>query len=239
MKKAIVIGATSGIGKALAEILITKNYKVGIAGRRTVQLEELYAKHPNNVVYQCIDVSKTEAVNENLNNLVEQLGGLDLFINAAGVGFENELLEFNPEKVTIETNVLGFTAVIGWAFHYLCNQNHGQLCNISSIACLRGYSDAPAYFGSKSYQASYFESLRKRANIQKSKITITDIRPGFVATNLALGDGIFWMASVNKASKQIYNAISRKAKVAYVTKRWNIIAFMLKIAPKSLYDHMR
>jgi short-subunit dehydrogenase len=239
MKKAIVIGATSGIGKALAEILITKNYKVGIAGRRTVQLEELYAKHPNNVVYQCIDVSKTEAVNENLNNLVEQLGGLDLFINAAGVGFENEFLEFSPEKTTIDTNVLGFTAVIGWAFHYLCNQNHGQLCNISSIACLRGYSDAPAYFGSKSYQASYFESLRKRANIQKSKITITDIRPGFVATNLALGDGIFWMASVNKASKQIYNAISRKAKVAYVTKRWNIIAFMLKIAPKSLYDHMR
>ena len=239
MKKAIVIGATSGIGKALAEILISNNYKVGIAGRRTEKLEELYAKHPNNVVYQCIDVSKTETVNKNLNNLVEQLGGLDLFINFAGVGFENPTLEFEPEKITIETNVVGFTAVIGWAFHYLCKQNHGQLCNISSIACLRGYSEAPAYFGSKSFQSSYFESLRKRANIQKSKITITDIRPGFIATNLALGDGIFWMATIEKASNQIYSAIKRKAKVAYVTKRWYIIAFLLKIAPKSIYDRMR
>lgn len=239
MKKAIVIGATSGIGKALAEILISKGYMVGIVGRRSVLLEELYTKYPERIVYQTLDVSNTESVTLNLEHLVAKLGGLDLFINAAGVGFENENLDFEPEKITIDTNVLGFTAVIGWAFHFLCKQNHGQLCNISSIACLRGYSDAPAYFGSKSYQASYLESLRKRAYIQKSKITITDIRPGFVATNLALGDGIFWMATIDKASKQIYNAIKRKSKIAYVTKRWYIIAFLLKVTPTFIYDRFR
>lgn len=239
MKKAIVIGATSGIGKAVAEILIANNFKVGITGRRVDLLKELHAKYPNSVIYQAFDVSETETVHENLDELVDQLGGLDLFINFAGIGFENPALEFEPEKITINTNVAGFTAVIGWAFHYLCKQKYGQLCNISSIACLRGYSDAPAYFGSKSFQASYLESLRKRVYIQKSKITITDIRPGFVATNLALGDGIFWMSTIEKASKQIYEAIKRKAKIAYVTKRWNIIAFLLKIVPTFIYDRLR
>lgn len=239
MKKAIVIGATSGIGKALAEILIAKGYTVGIAGRRSALLEELYTKHPDKIVCQTIDVRNTESIPKNLENLVSKLGGLDLFINAAGVGFENENLEFEPEKTTIETNVIGFTAVIGWGFHFLSKQNHGQLCNISSIACLRGNSDAPAYFGSKAFQANYLESLRKKAFSQKSNITITDIRPGFVETSLALGEGIFWLSSVEKASKQIYNAIKRKSKITYVTKRWNFIAFLLKITPPIIYDRFK
>jgi len=78
----------------------------------------------------------------------------------------------------------------------------------------------------------------KTKTILSKKVFITDIRPGFVDTAMALGDGIFWMVSLEKATKQIYSAIKRKKRVAYISKRWAIIAFVLKIAPAWLLKKM-
>ena len=78
----------------------------------------------------------------------------------------------------------------------------------------------------------------KTKTIKSNKVFITDIRPGFVDTAMALGGGIFWMVSLEKAAKQIYTAINKKKRVVYISKRWRLIAFILKIAPASLLKKM-
>ena len=118
------------------------------------------------------------------------------------------------------------------------NQKFGHLVAISSIAGIRGNRQATSYFATKAYQINYLEGLRQKVNKLKMKIYLTDVRPGFVKTEMTQGEGLFWVASVEKASKQIYNAISKKRKIVYVTKRWGIIATILKRIPNFIYDKM-
>lgn len=236
MKKAIIIGATSGIGKGLAEIFADNNYTVGITGRRTELLEELKSKKPDSYFTRTFDITNTETINENLDALTTELGGLDLMIISSGTGNLNEKLDFEIEKRTIETNVTGFTCVSNWAFNYFENQKSGHLVAISSIGGLRGSGQAPAYNATKAYQINYLEGLRQKAIRLKTSIFVTDIRPGLVNTEMAKGDGLFWVMPVEKAVRQIYKAIRNKRKVAYITKRWGLIASILKRMPKVLYD---
>lgn len=238
MKKAIIVGATSGIGKELAQLLVTHNYKVGITGRRTVLLEEQKSQNPNAYITRTFDVTDTAIIEENLNALVTELGGLDLLIISSGTGAINLKLDFEIEKRTIDTNVSGFTCVADWGFNYFQNQKSGHLVAISSIAGLRGSGVAPSYYATKAFQINYLEGLRQKAKQIKQPIYITDIRPGFVDTAMALGDGQFWVSTVEKATQQIYKAIKRKKKIVYVTKRWRLIALVLKRIPRQMYDRM-
>lgn len=238
MKKAIIIGATSGIGEGLAKILTDNKYKVGITGRRTELLETLKSQKPHDYFIRSFDVSDTEIIDEKLSALVAELGGLDLFVICSGTGDLNEILDFSIEKRTIDTNVLGFTCVADWAFNYFDKQQSGHLVAISSVAGLRGNGIAPSYSASKAYQINYLEGLRQKACKLKTQILITDIRPGFVDTAMAKGEGQFWVAPVEKASKQIFNAIQKKKKVVYLTKRWRLIGFVLKRIPSLIYDRM-
>lgn len=238
MKKAIIIGATSGIGEGLAKILTKNNYKVGITGRRTELLEALKAQKPNDYFISSFDISNTQIIDEKLTALLSELGGLDLLVLSSGTGDLNETLDFSIEKRTIDTNILGFTYAADWAFNYFEKQQSGHLVAISSIAGLRGNGVAPSYNASKAYQINYLEGLRQKASKLKLKIIVTDIRPGFVDTAMAKGEGQFWVSSVNKASEQIFKAIQKKKKVVYVTKRWRLIATILKRIPRSIYDKM-
>jgi len=158
-----------------------------------------------------------------------------LIIHSSGIGYENPELDWQKEYDTIKTNVVGATNIYNLAFKLFKKQGFGHLVAISSIASLRGNRESPAYFASKAYQVNYLESLYFKAKeIKGGKVHITDVRPGFVDTKMALGDGIFWMASLNKASKQIYSAIKRKKRRVYISKRWNLIAWVLKIVPSWL-----
>lgn len=236
MKKAIVIGATSGIGKNIAQILIQNNYKVGITGRRQDLLDELKFQNPNLFYVSAFDVSNTKHIYEKLEALKTELGGLDLLIICAGTGDLNDNLNFEIEKQTIETNALGFTCVANWAFNYFESQKAGHLVAITSVGGIRGSRIAPAYNATKAFQINYLEGLRQKAKYLKLPIFVTDVRPGFVDTEMAKGDGQFWVAKVEKASKQIFKAIITKKKIVYVTKRWKIIALLLKIIPRQIYN---
>jgi short-subunit dehydrogenase len=238
MKKAIIIGATSGIGKALAKTLTNDNYKVGITGRRTELLVELKSENPENYYEKVLDVTNTEKTTESIGKLVEELGGLDLLVICSGTGEINEALNFELEKKTIDVNVTGFTNIADWGFNFFEKQGFGHLVVISSVAGHRGEWQAPAYNATKAYQINYTEALRKKEKKTKAQIFVTDIRPGFVDTDMAKGEGLFWVASVEKAVQQIYSAINRKKKVKYITKRWYFVAMILKRIPNFIYDKM-
>ena len=123
--------------------------------------------------------------------------------------------------------------------HHGHDRNHDGIPEAGvDVAGLRGNGIAPSYNASKAYQINYLEGLRQKASKLKSSILITDVRPGFVDTAMAKGEGQFWVSSVEKASKQIFNSIQKKKKVVYVTKRWRFIALLLKSIPRIVYDRL-
>jgi len=232
MKNAIVFGATSGIGKSLTEILVNDGYQVAITGRRLALLVALKNKFPNQILVKQNDIQDVRDVEKIFHEIVAEFETIDLVIQSSGVGFINPKLEWNHEEQSINTNVLGVTKLYTLAYILFKNQQFGHLVGISSIASLRGNRAAPVYFASKAYQKAYLESLYiKTKSIKSKKVFITDIRPGFVDTAMALGDGIFWLVPLEKAVKQIHTAIKKKKRVAYISKRWRLIAWVLKIAP--------
>jgi short-subunit dehydrogenase len=238
MKKAIVVGATSGIGKALSKLLVANGYLVGITGRRTELLEEIKAENPDKIFINTFDTTNTLDIENHLNVLTNDLGGLELLVISSGTGDFNEALDFSIEKRTIDTNVSGFTSITDWAINYFEKQKFGHLVAISSIAGLRGNWLAPSYSASKAYQINYLEGIGQKVYKTNLPIYITDIRPGFVNTEMAKGDHLFWVAPVEKAAKQIWNAINKKRKIVYVTKRWLLLAVLFKLAPNWLINRM-
>ena len=236
MKKAIIIGASSGIGKELTKIFASHGCEVGIAARRTDLLNEIIAEIPTKIYTATIDIKNTDIAIQSLAKLIKDVGDVDIIVISSGVGHMNSSLDWSKEKETIETNVSGFTAMAGVAMHYFIQKRSGHLVGISSVASIRGDNAGPAYSASKAFMSNYLEGLRKKVAKEKIDITITDIQPGFVDTAMSKGDGLFWVASPQKAAKQIYQAIQQKKKKAYITKRWAIIAWLLKIMPDFIYD---
>jgi short-subunit dehydrogenase len=235
--KVIIIGATSGIGSALAKIYAAQGCKVGISGRRQELLDELQKQYPDNIITECFDVTGNENT-KHIDTLIQELGGLDLLIYNSGYAQLFSSLRWEIEKQTTLVNVNGFVESINFGLNYFLKQKNGQIAVTSSIASIRGNSLTPAYNASKAYVSSYMEGLSIKMYKQKLPIYLTDIQPGFVDTDMAQGNGTFWVAPVDKAAKQIYRAIKNKRRRVYITKRWWFIAQILKIIPYSIYKHI-
>jgi short-subunit dehydrogenase len=229
----VIIGATSGIGKELAKQYLQLGHTVAITGRRRQLLQELKQQDPG-LHTDCFDVQAADAV-ERLQLLITAIGGLDLLIYSAGYGEPSKDLIAETEIDSTATNVMGFVKIAAFTFNYFLKQGHGQLAVISSVAAVRGLGFTPAYSASKAYVSNYAEGLNIKARKLKVAIVVTDIRPGFVNTKMAKGEGQFWVAPVAKAARQIIAAIAAKKRIAYITKRWWLIAAIMKRLPFWIY----
>jgi short-subunit dehydrogenase len=234
-RRVIIIGATSGIGLELAKLFISEGDKVGVTGRRCHLLEDLQKKFPLQVVTECFDVMGSENITH-LRSLINKLDGLDLLIYNSGYGEVSDTLDWGIDKQTTLTNVNGFVEIVNYTFNYFVEHGKGQIVATSSIAAVRENSQAPAYGASKAYMSMYMAGLYLKARgIRKRhpgvNVTITDIQPGFVNTKMAKGKGRFWEAPVEKAGRQIFTAIQKKKRKAYITHRWILIAWLLKWMP--------
>src|SRR6476659_5414418 len=235
MKKAIVIGASSGIGRALARVLADHGYSVGLVARRTELLAEVADQLPTPSFIKAIDIAKADQARRQLRELIDEMSDVELFVLNAGIGFVNPQLDWNRERDTIDVNVSGFAATANAAVEHLQTRGSGQIVGISSIAALRVNRAAPAYNASKAFISNYLEALRNRFRKGNLPIVVTDVQPGFVDTAMAKGDGVFWAAPPEKAARQIFAAIAKRKEHAYVTKRWRVVAWVLKAAPNWLY----
>lgn len=231
MKNAIVIGGTSGIGRGLAEKLVENNWTVGITGRRTELLSEIQTSSDNQILIQEHDIKDLSTSDEKMESLFLQLKTVDLVIVSSGISELNQELDWKIENDVIQTNVNGIAKVYEFVFSKFKKQGYGHLVGISSIASVRGNRYCPSYSASKAFQANYLEALRCIAKKEKWNIKITDVQPGFVDTPMAKGDDLFWVAPVKKASNQIYASILKGKKKVYITKRWRLIAWILRIIP--------
>ena len=237
MKKAIIIGASSGIGKALARELVQNKYRVGITGRREAHLLELQKEQPEQIQIAAFDTTEPNAI-EQLEALEKRLGGIDLFIISAGIGHLNLDYDYSLENETNQLNVFAFTRLVNWSMRYFEKQGWGHLINISSVASRRGGRQAPAYSASKAYQSIYLEGMAQKVAYDKLPIYTTDVRPGFVKTAMAKADKMFWVSSKEKAARQIFQSIQRKKRIVYISRRWVIIAWILERIPWFIYKRM-
>ena len=236
-KKIIIVGATSGIGRKIAEIYLEKGNKVGVTGRREHLLQELMGKFPNQVETECFDVTKDKNI-FHLESLITKLGGLDILIISAGIGEPSIELKWEIDKKTVLTNVYGFIEIANWAFNFFVKQGYGQLAVISSIAANGPSSRAASYSASKSFQSIYAEGLSLKARRLKKKIFVTCVEPGFVNTKIPQTKNPFWVIPVEKAARQIINAIHKKKRKVYISKRWWIIAKMIRWMPYFIYKRL-
>lgn len=238
MKRAIIIGATSGIGQEVAKGLLLEGWKLGIAGRRQHALEVFQQVSPEQIEIQELDVTQKEAVDK-LHILINKLGGMDLFLLSSGIGFQNVNLNIDIELNTAHTNVEGFIRMVDTAFAYFKSNGGGHLAVISSIAGTKGLGVAPAYSATKRFQNTYIDALEQLAYLQKLNIHFTDIRPGFVATAL-LNDGKHYpmLMKADKVGRYIVRAINKKKRIAVIDERYRILVFFWKMIPRWIWKRM-
>ena len=236
-KKIVIVGASSGIGRELAKVCAAKGHTVAITARRLPELEQLATEMQGNTYIKQMDVAQYEDARTKLQELIDEMGGMDIIVLNAGIGDSKPT--WQKEMQTIHVNAAGFTALGNLAMSHFEKQKGGQLVGVSSVASLRGTRIATVYSATKAYISSYMEGLQQRSNKKKLNIAVTDIRPGFVATDMtAENKGMFWVASAEEAAEQIYDAIKAKKRVAYITRRWWIIAKLIELLPDFLFYRM-
>lgn len=239
MKKAIVIGASSGIGHEVARLLIEQGWAVGVAARRVDKLTDLQEAAPERVVTARIDVTDEDAETA-LQQLIERMGGLDLYFHAAGIGWQNPALEAGKELRTMQTNALGFTRMVGCAYRYFASKGGGHIACITSIAGTKGLGPAPAYSATKAMQNTYLQALEQLAACKHHNIHFTDIRPGFVDTPLLAGTSrLPMLMTTEKVAHSIIKAINGHRHVCIIDSRWRVLTFFWRLIPNWIWRRMR
>ncbi len=233
-KKIIIIGATSGIGKALAEKYLKEGHTLGITGRREDLLKEIVARFPESCLFSAFDITEESAV-QAFNSLARRLGSVDIVIVNSGVGNWNPKNEWEIDRITIETNVTGFARMSMTAFELFLKQGFGHLVGVSSVASYFGYGKAAAYNASKSFVSNYLSGLRHRAKLSKKKIYVTDIQPGFITTPLiANRKEVVGAISAEKMADIVVPKLEYHPKVLIVPFRWRFAVWLVKLLPDSI-----
>ncbi len=234
MKRAIVVGASSGIGMEVARLLLQQGWTVGVAARRVELLQTI-----GQVEVAQIDVTAEDAA-ERLRSLITRLGGMDLFFYASGIGKQNRELKEDIELATMQTNGVGFTRMIGEAYRYFATQGEGHIAAITSIAGTKGLGPAPAYSATKAMQNVYLQALEQQAHARGLKIHFTDIRPGFVDTALLAGNFHYpMMLKPEKVAQKIVSAINSKQHIRVIDWRYRLLTALWRRIPRCLWRNMK
>ena len=242
-RRAIVVGASSGMGAAIVRQLAQEGYQVAALARRAGELESLKAELDpvakaagGAVTVRAVDASDAGAAPALFEELVLGLGGLDLFIYAAGVMPKLERTEYPTDKdlSVLDVNCAGLVAWGNLAAHLFTTQRRGTLVGISSIAGDRGRKGFPVYCASKAFMNTYLEALRNR--LSEVGVHVCTIKPGFVDTAMTRGmKGLFWLISAEEAARQILAAARKRVNTRYVPGRWFFVGTTIKLIPSFVF----
>ncbi len=228
MKKILIIGATSGIGYALALKYLAEGHLVIGCGRNEKKLKEIMNQN-SNFLFAVVDIRQQKSLEQTLEQAVLKAGGMDICIIAAGIAQKNTNLDWEIEENIINTNVKAFSQVAVWAANYFLKQKSGHLVGISSIAKYFGNPN-PAYNASKAFEAIYLDGLRLR--LERKGIRVTTVLPGFVTTPMTADQPrMFWAVSATRAAQQIYNGIYKNKRYVFVARRWRLFSLILPPLP--------
>ena len=243
--RAIIVGASSGIGAALARQLAAQNCRVALVARREDELAALCdainadGDAEARAIYAVHDVRDGEAAPALFQDLCRQLGGLDLLIYAAGVQpriAPNEY-DWNKDAATVAVNLLGAIAWANEAAQRFAVAQTGTIVGIASVAGDRGRQGYPAYGASKAGLTTYLESLRNR--VGRLGVRVVTIKPGPVDTELTRGmDKLPLLISAEAAARQIIAAAERGMHTAYVPGVWRVLMTVIRAIPSAIFQKL-
>ena len=243
-KNALLIGASSGIGAALARCLAEDGTRVALVARRPEELENVRrgiatAWGQESAKVYVADVIDYEAAPGLFAKIDEEMDGLDLVVYCAGVmteGPEDEY-DFAKDKLVVEVNLLGGIAWLNPAADRFEGKRAGAIVGIGSVAGDRGRRAYPNYHAAKAGFATYLESLRNR--LSRHGVQVTTIKPGPIATPMTEGMGKQpLMRSAEEAAQKIHKAITKGKMTAYVPGVWCPIMFVIRSIPSILFRRM-
>ncbi|MBR1517926.1 MAG: SDR family NAD(P)-dependent oxidoreductase [Prevotella sp.] len=231
MKRAIVMGASSGIGFEVAQVLLERGWQVGLAARRVELLAELESRFAGQVSVARIDITTDEAASQ-LLDLIGRMGGVDLYFHVSGVGWNNPQLDIDREMTTMATNACGFTRMMDTVFGYMSENGGGHIAAITSIAGTKGLGPAPAYSATKALQNTYIQALEQLARSRSLNIRFTDIRPGFVDTDLIAGSSYPMLMDKRKVARKAVDSALAGRHVAVVDWRYALLTPLWRCLPR-------
>ena len=243
MGKAIIIGATSGIGRAVAIRLLEKGWTVGISGRRSDALEDIASRYERAVPQQ-MDITTPDAVST-LDSLLELVGPPDLFLHVSGVGYQNPALDEGRELLMVRTNCEGMVRIVTHFINYVkssgeySNERKAQIGVVTSVAGTAGLGVAPAYSATKKMQSTYLSALSQLVRMERLPVCLSDIRPGFVATDFLNPEKKYpMMITVDDAATHILKGLGRKKRVIIFDWKYKCLTFIWKLIPRPIWERM-
>ena len=281
-RRAIVMGATSGLGREIALELLKRGFIVGVCGRRLELLQEVEAEwkswllspaasgrvaagttaaaetaavangtaavasgraavaeeiEPQRVFIRQLDVTAPDAP-ERLLGLVEEMGGMDMYIHSSGIGYKNMALDGRIERETVITNALGFTQMVDAAFDWFKERGGGHIAFISSVAGTKGLGAAPSYSATKRYQWIYAQALAQLSSMERYNISFTDIRPGFVATGFLGSSKYPLLLEKHYVAQKIVKAILARKRSVIIDYKYKILCLFWRMIPNWLWERL-
>ncbi len=232
------MGASSGLGLEMARRLLRDGWQVGIAARRVDILKSIEEPDVDKPVIAQIDITADDAADK-MRGLIEKLGGVDLYFHASGIGKQNSELIADVELNTIQTNGMGFARMVGEVFRWMASHGGGHIAVISSIAGTKGLGPAPSYSATKSFQNTYIQALEQLSNNRQLNIRFTDLRPGFVDTDLIKGTHYPMTLTVDEVADEMMAAISHGMHVRIIDWRWRIVVKLWRMIPSFVWRRLR
>lgn len=243
-RRGLIIGASSGMGAALAHRLSREGYVLALVARRKNVLSTLckainQACGETRALSYVHDVSEYESVPELLRRIVADLGGLDLVVYAAGVNFPTGLasFDFRGDRQMLEINLIGAFAWLNPIAAMFQSAGQGQIVGISSVAGDRGRVGNPGYNASKAGLASYLESLRNR--LTRHGVNVLTVKPGFVQTDmLKAAQKALFPITPEHAANDIWKAMRAHKQQIYTPWYWRWIMLAIQHTPSILFRRM-
>lgn len=241
---ALITGASSGIGSAVAIELACRGYNLILMARREELLAQLQTeiKKKNSstkVVIVASDVSDYEKHMNDVKDAVSQFATLDLVIANAGIGYTTDETQncWEKNKKTFDVNVLGAIATFEAAKDIMLKQGSGHLSAVTSMAAYRGIPLCSAYSGSKAGLTTFLESMR--LDLKEKNIAVTAIHPGYVDTPMTKQNGHMpWLMSAEKAAQIICRGLGKKkARIRFPWQMYLLMKF-LSYLPSRIYDFL-
>lgn len=230
-KRVVIVGASSGIGLALTQAYLAEGWTVGVASRRLQPFASMA------VEAQSIDITSAEAPTL-LYRLIDRLGGMDLYLHVAGIGYDNPQLSPEEDARMARTNCEGFSRMVLAAYNWFAanSPDGGHIAAVTSVAGTMGIGAMAAYSASKAYGSTYLTALEQLARINGQRITFTDIRPGWCRTPLLHSPKRYPLEMMPESvARAAMRAIARRERVAIIDRRWRLLVGLWRCLPRALW----
>lgn len=242
-RRGIIIGASDGLGAALARRLSREGYSIALIARRQDKLEAVCdeinrAAGTQRAFSYVHDVQDYKNVPGLLSRIVADLGGLDLVIFNAGVNYPPggmDKYNFENDQKMIEINLIGAMAWLSPIAEMFHSAGAGQIVGIGSVAGDRGRVGNPGYNTSKAGLATYLEALRNR--LTRRGVNVLTVKPGFMKTEMlkAAQGGTPFAIPPEKAAEDVWKAIKKRRQVIYTPSLWRWIMLVIRHIPSSIF----